>query len=203
MRSWRKVMGRGLALALAAALAAPTSGQEIRPDDQARLDQLETAMGRALRQVLAIGSDEELVTAINALRGPAMQADPALAERLAGDWSCSMVKMGGNLPLVAYPPFRCRIEAREGAMQFDKLTGSQRTSGTIRAKDGRWVYLGSSFVQGGAPRRYEDFPAEIDSQASETLPDVGLLEVTGEGEARLILPLPYRESILNVLVLTR
>ena len=34
-------------------------------------------------------------------------------------------------------------------------------------------------------------------------PDVGVLEVTGEGQARLTLPLPYRESILNVLTLTR
>jgi len=192
-----------LALALAVMLAAPLAAQEIRPDDQARLDQLDAATGRALRQVLASGSDEEVAAAANALRGAAMPADPTLAESLAGDWACSMVKMGGNLPLVAYPPFRCRIEARDGVLHFDKLTGSQRTSGTIRAIDGRWVYLGSTFVQGEAPRRYDDFPPETDTEASETLPDVGLLELTGEGQARLILPLPYRESILNILTLTR
>ena len=39
--------------------------------------------------------------------------------------------------------------------------------------------------------------------ATETLPDVGVLELTGDGQARLILPLPYRESVLNILVLTR
>lgn len=198
-------MTRRTALVLAAALAGSTAAgaEAIRPDDRARLDQLDAAMGQALRQVLALGSDEELAAAINALRGPALPADPALARTLAGDWQCSMIKMGGNLPLIAYPPFRCRIEARDGVLQFDKLTGSQRTSGTIRPLGGRWIYLGSTFVQGEAPRRYDDFPAEIDAQASETLPDAGVLEVTGDGLARLILPLPYRESVLNVLVLTR
>ncbi|MBB1497795.1 DUF4893 domain-containing protein [Paracoccus sp. MC1862] len=196
-------MARLLALALTVPLAVPVAAQEIRPDDQARMDQLDTATGRALRQVLAIGSDEDVVLATNALRGPAMPADPALAETLTGDWRCSMTKMGGNMAVVAYPPFRCRIEARDGVLHFDKLTGSQRTSGTIRPLDGRWIYLGSTFVQGEQPRRYDDFPAEIDTQSSETLPDVGVLEVTGEGQARLILPLPYRESILNVLVMTR
>lgn len=196
-------MARLLALALTATLAVPAAGQEIRLDDQARLDQLDAAMGRALRQVLATGSDEDVVLATNALRGPAMPADPALAETLTGDWHCSMTKLGGNMAVVAYPPFRCRIDARDGVLHFDKLTGSQRTSGTIQPIDGRWVYLGSTFVQGEAPRRYDEFPAEIDTSASETLPDVGVLEVTGEGQARLVLPLPYRESILNVLVLTR
>ncbi|MDO5370418.1 DUF4893 domain-containing protein [Paracoccus sp. (in: a-proteobacteria)] len=196
-------MTRLLALALAVTLAVPAAAQEIRPDDRARLDQLDAAAGRALRQVLATGSDEAVVLATDALRGPAMPADPALAGSLSGDWTCSMTKLGGNLPLVAYPPFRCRIETRDGVLHFDKLTGSQRTSGTIRETDGRWVYLGSSFVQGEAPRRYDDFPVEIDTGASETLPDVGLLEVTAQDSARLILPLPYRESILNVLTLTR
>lgn len=195
-----RVIAVALAVALAGSLAA---AQEIRPDDQARLDRLDTAMGQALRRVLAVGSDEEVAIAINALQGPAMTPNPALTAAIAGDWQCSMVKMGGELPLVAYPPFRCRIEVRNGVVHFDKLTGSQRTSGTIREIDGRWVYLGSSFVQGESPRRYDDFSATIDTDASETLPDVGVFEVTGEGQARLILPLPYRESILNLLVLTR
>ena len=55
-------MRTGFAVALAAVLASAAAGaQEIRPDDQARLDQLEMAMGRALRQVLA--GTEEFVSA--------------------------------------------------------------------------------------------------------------------------------------------
>ena len=194
-----------LAIALAATLGLPGTGgaQAIRPDDQARLDHLDRAAGQALLRVLATGSDEEITTAINALQGPAMVPNQALADALPGDWQCAMVKMGGELPLVAYPPFRCRIEARDGLLHFDKLTGSQRTSGTIRQDGDRWIYLGSAFGQGGSPLPYEDFPARIDTGATETLPDVGVLEVTGQDSARLILPLPYRESVLNVLVLTR
>lgn len=194
-----------LALALAVILGLPTAGgaQAIRPDDQARLDQLDRAAGQALLRVLAMGSDEEITLAISALQGPATTPNLSLADRLPGDWQCGMVKMGGELPLVAYPSFHCRIEARDGVLHFDKLTGSQRTSGTIQEVEGRWIYLGSTFVQGQAPMPYNDFPPQIDTSASETLPDVGVLEVTSEGRARLILPLPYRESVLNVLVLTR
>lgn len=199
-------MTRSFVLLLLAAVAwtplaagAPT----IRPDDQARLDGLDAAAGQALRQVLAEGSDADVSAAVEVLRGAAGPAAPSAAEALTGDWACRMTKIGGNMALVAYPAFRCRIEARGGVLHFDKLTGSQRTSGTLHAQDGRWVYLGSAFVQGDTPRAYADFPAEIDVNAGETLPDVGVLEVTGPGRARLVLPLPYRESVLNVLTLTR
>ncbi|MTD99389.1 DUF4893 domain-containing protein [Paracoccus sp. YIM 132242] len=198
-------MTKALALAVALALGLPVAGaaQAIRPDDQARLDQLDAAAGKALLQVLSLGSDEEIVSAINALQGPGMAPNQSLADSLPGDWQCAMVKMGGVMPLVAYPPFRCRIEARDGILHFDKLTGSQRTSGTIQQIGDRWIYLGSSFVGGQQPRPYADFPAEIDTGATETLPDVGVLEVLGQDRARLVMPLPYRESVLNVLVLTR
>ncbi len=132
-----------------------------------------------------------------------MAPNQALADSLPGEWQCAMVKMGGELPLVAYPPFRCRIESRDGALHFDKLTGSQRTSGTIRQIGDRWIYLGSAVVGGQQPRAYGDFQAQIDTGATETLPDVGVLEVLGQDRARLVMPLPYRESVLNVLVLTR
>lgn len=195
-------MIRPLVLSLAL-LALPTAAQEPRPDDRARLDQLDTAIGRALRQVLAEGSEADLAAATAALRGAALPAEQVTVEALAGDWQCRMTKIGGILPLVEYPPFRCRIELRDGVLHFDKLTGSQRSSGTLQILDGAWVYLGSTFVQGEAPLPYRDFPAELDTSAGETLPDAGLLEITGPGRARLLLPLPYRESLLNVLTLTR
>ena len=57
-----RVIAVALAVALAGSLAA---AQAIRPDDQARLDRLDTAMGQALRRVLALGSDEEVATALD------------------------------------------------------------------------------------------------------------------------------------------
>ena len=58
-------------------------------------------------------------------------------------------------------------------------------------------------MQGEQPIPYADFPARIDTQATETLPDAGILELTGQDTARILFPLPYRDSVLNVLTLTR
>lgn len=90
-----------------------------------------------------------------------------------------------------------------GVLQFEKLTGSQRTRGVIQRDGDRWIYLGSTFVVGEQPRDYADFPAEVSTEGTETLPDVGVFEVTGPAAARITFPQPYRESILNVLTLTR
>lgn len=179
-------------------------GHAIRADDQARLDALDLSIGEAMRQVLAEGSDDQVALAVRALRGTggtaSNEADPAA---LAGDWDCRMTKIGGNLPAVSYPPFRCRIGAAGGVLQFEKLTGSQRTRGVIQRDGDRWIYLGSTFVVGEQPRDYADFPAEVSTEGTETLPDVGVFEVTGPAAARITFPQPYRESILNVLTLTR
>lgn len=179
-------------------------GARIRVEDMARLDGLDAATGAALRQVLAAGSDADVATAVAALRGAGAPAD-ALTDPLAiaGDWSCRMTKLGGLLPAVSYPPFRCHIGADKGILQFEKLTGSQRTRGMIHRDGDRWVYLGSTFVEGEQPRAYDDFPAEVSLEGTETLPDVGLFEVTGPDTARIVFPQPYRESFVNVLTLTR
>ena len=58
-------------------------------------------------------------------------------------------------------------------------------------------------MAGEAPRPYADFPDDMDTQGTETLPDVGVLEPIDADRARILFPLPYRESVLNVLTLTR
>lgn len=207
-------MPRALPILMLSALPAPTlaaaqgpvigDGVPIRAEDLSRLDGLDAAAGAALMEVMGKGSDDEVALAVSALRGAAREAS-ALTDvsALAGDWNCRMTKLGGNLPAVSYPPFRCQIGADENIMQFEKLTGSQRTRGTIVRDGDRWVYLGSTFVAGEQPKNYDDFPAEVDTTATETLPDVGVFEVTGPASARIIFPQPYRESLINVLTLTR
>lgn len=178
-------------------------GTPIRPEDAARVEALDRATGAALRQALGEGSAQQAADAAEALRGATLPADQANPSALAGDWACRMTKIGGLLPSVTYPPFRCRITADGTALRFEKLTGSQRTSGTIHRDGDALVYLGSSFVTGEPPRAYADFPAQMDTSGTETLPDVGVLEITGANAARILFPLPYRESVLNVLTLTR
>ena len=185
-------------LALSAQEAAP-----IRAEDQARIDGLDAAAGQALRQVLGEGDSQQIADATAALRGTGGAAGPEAIAALEGDWSCRMTKIGGNLPSVSYPPFRCRFARMEGVMTFEKLTGSQRTRGFLRTEGDRVIYLGSSFVQGEEPKGYAEFPETVDPSAGETLPDAGVLEITGPASARILFPRPYRESVLNVLTLTR
>lgn len=192
-----------LALATSASLALAQDAVPIRPEDQDRLNALDSATGQALRQVLAEGDAAQIAMAVEALRGKPMPTGEVGTDALAGDWSCRMTKIGGIMPAVDYPPFRCRIWMEDGRVMFEKLTGSQRTRGFLRGEHGTIVYLGSTFVQGEQPKPYADFPASVDLQASETLPDAGIFEATGPDSARILFPLPYRESVLNVLTLTR
>lgn len=188
-------------LPLTATAADPLAdGTRIRPEDAARLEALDRATGAALRQALGQGSAAQAADAADTLRGTALAATP---EALVGDWSCRMTKIGGLQASVSYPPFRCAITRDGTALRFEKLTGSQRTSGTLHHDGGVWVYLGSTFVAGEAPRPYADFPDHMDTQGTETLPDVGVLEPIDADRARILFPLPYRESVLNVLTLTR
>lgn len=175
----------------------------IRADDRQRLDGLDSATGAAFRQVLAMGSEGDVAIAFDTMRGAALPLERVDTQGLAGDWSCQMTKMGGNLPLVSYPEFKCRISVEGDQLQFEKLTGSQKTKGAFYRDGERMVYLGSTFVTGETPMAYADFPAEVNSDSTDTLPDVGVLEVLSPNRARLILPMPYKESYLNVLKLTR
>lgn len=207
-------MTRSACMALAAMIAAaplPLSAQgpvigdgiPIRVEDVARLDALDQSAGAALRQVLATGSAQDIAQATGALTGAPLPADRVDPASLAGDWACSMTKLGGNLAVVTYPAFKCRITAQGGAIIVEKLTGSQRTRGQVHRDGDRLVYLGSTFVHGEQPRDYGDFPQDVNLEGTETLPDVGIVEQTGRNSLRILFPEPYRESFLNVLTLSR
>lgn len=178
-------------------------GVPVRAADMIRLDALDEATGAALRQVLNVGTGSEIAQATAALKGAALPLEKLDLDSLAGDWSCAMSKLGGTSAVVAYPAFRCRITADAGVIRFDKLSGSQRTSGQIHPDGDRLVYLGSTFVEGENPKAYGDFPAEVNLEGTETLPDVGIVEMTGPNAARILFPQPYRESLLNVMTLSR
>ena len=117
-----------------AALPQPAPGAPpIREADAERLANLDAATGIALRQLVVEGDPAQLALARTALKGEAVPADAA---DLEGEWNCAMTKLGGLLPAVSYPPFRCRIGRDGDRLTFDKLTGSQRTRGTLQMSDG-------------------------------------------------------------------
>ncbi|MDO5704636.1 MAG: DUF4893 domain-containing protein, partial [Paracoccus sp. (in: a-proteobacteria)] len=182
---------------LAMLLAGPVAAQDALPDgtplraqDAERLNNLDATAGQALRQAMAGGDPADLRVLTEVMQGNAMPPELALAS-LPGEWNCRMIKLGGNLPIVVYQPFRCRAGA-DGS--FEKLTGSQRTTGQATLWAGLPVYVGTAFVQDSTPPRYADLPEGEPADPGVMSPDVGVIEMTGAHSGRILFPAPYVES---------
>lgn len=188
---------------LAAPAAKPATAASpvtLRPDDIARLERLDASFGNAMRQALAGGAREDVMRLTAGLAGQPLTAEQA-AGRLAGDWSCQMIKLGDTTALTVYQPFQCAA-GTDGI--FEKLTGSQRTKGSIFIHDGQLIYAGTGFIADDTPPPYEDLPAEVNPQATpQRMPEVGLVEMTGPDRGYILFPDPYLESQMNVMLLTR
>ena len=144
-------MIRALILCLAAGSAA--AQPVLRPDDEARLAAYDETVGIALMEALHGGSDADIRAVTTALRGAPGPLDPE------GEWACRTIKIGKLLPVVAYSPFRCRItRISPGLWRFEKLSGSQRTAGTIWDAGGAAYYAGVGYVNDDGPIPYEAFP---------------------------------------------
>jgi hypothetical protein len=127
--------------------------------------------------------------------------EPIGLETLPGRWRCRTIKLGsqGGLPLelVVYADFVCRISAIPGGgLKLEKITGSQRTAGTLYPYDrDRLGYAGTSFYG------YEKGPKPYGQDAERD--DVGLLVRVGRDRLRLELPLPRFESKFDIIELRR
>ncbi|MEA3054153.1 MAG: hypothetical protein QOG72_3056 [Sphingomonadales bacterium] len=163
--------------------------------DKERMRKWRTAWVRALEQARSAGRGPEI-----AREGPLLEPDSALksAAPPPGDYRCRTLKMGarsdGMLDFIAYPPFDCRISAGAGAMDFVKLTGSQRPVGRLFAdSDRRLIFLGTLQLgdEQGVLRYGHDRQRDM----------IGLLERIGERRWRLAFPYPAFESTLDVIEL--
>lgn len=178
----------------------PDMSADIRPDDALQLERLDQVAGLTLRRAMAIADKADLGVLTQGLSGAPLPLGEATSV-LPGDWTCRMLKMGRDLPLVVYSPFTCRI-TQNG--DFDKLTGSQRSTGRIGVIDDDLIYLGTAYVAGDTPADYADLPEQVDPTAMpQVVPDVGMVEVTSPDTARILMPLPHLESDLNILLLSR
>ncbi len=192
---------RAPALALClACLAAPLAAQEgLRPGDAARLNGFEESAARGLLAALAGGAPGDVQSLSGALSG---KPEVALDQSLAGEWQCRTLKLGGLSDLIVYSYFKCRFTLRPDGVGFEKLTGSQRTRGTIRYLDGRAVYVGVGYVAGEDPPPYAELPADFQPDGRvET--EVALFERVGPDRARLMFPAPATESEFDILELRR
>jgi hypothetical protein len=166
--------------------------------DAQRLSRLDESRAKGLNE--AQGAPAADLAAIDSvLHAPAVEAS---STAVVGTWRCRTIKLGGITPDVVYGWFRCRISLKGGAPYFEKLTGSQRSSGFLYPEGGGFVYLGASYVTGEQPHRYSGNGAEAGARAT---PDdqIGLLSLLSDGRARLELPYPLQESTFDVLELKR
>ncbi|MEM6306074.1 MAG: DUF4893 domain-containing protein [Pseudomonadota bacterium] len=172
---------------------------DLRAADAARLQGFDTVAGEALLQALSAGAPGDVAALSKALSGrPQIAFDPGLT----GDWRCRTMKLGGIAPLTVYTNFQCRFTPGATGFDFEKLTGSQRTRGTITLRDGRAVYIGVGFVAGENPPDYADLPTDFRSDG-RIQTDVAIFERVSPTRARLMFPSPAVESDFDILELTR
>ncbi|MEQ3625022.1 MAG: DUF4893 domain-containing protein [Celeribacter sp.] len=181
----------------------------LRDADRTRLARYHDALGQALEQAYARGAAEDLAALSDALRGrpqPPQISDPS------GDWQCRTLKIGGMLPLVVYGWFDCRLSLLDASgginggpvWKLEKLTGSQRSRGVIESDGDQLIYRGAAYVAGRTPPEYDAFPERIDPEDAGSLaPDVGVLQQVSDTHMRLMLPLPFVESVFNLLEFRR
>jgi hypothetical protein len=167
--------------------------------DAQRLSRLDESRAKGLGEAVRGAPPADLAAIRSVLDSEAVSASP---DALVGIWRCRTIKLGGITPDMVYGWFHCRISLRQGAPYFEKLTGSQRTSGFLYPQGGGFVYLGASYVTGEQPHRYSGNGAQTGAGAT---PDdqIGLLSLLSDGRARLELPYPLQESTFDVLELRR
>ncbi len=193
-----------LAILACAALPAIADAPGIRQPDALRLQNLDATLGAALREAFATGEPEALAILAEALAGANLPPEQIAPE---GDWSCRTIKLGGNVAIVAYGDFRCRIEkAGTGRWTFTKLSGSQRSTGEITFLEGMELrYLGVGHVGDRPATDYAGLPPDDQTPVdpNQTVADVGILEQMSPTRARLLQPAPVLESTFDILYLTR
>lgn len=111
-----------------------------------------------------------------------------------GRYRCRTIKLGGLLPLVIYGYFDCAV--KDGGTRIEKLTGSQRFTGSLTPSDGSLFYAGALHYGDEQPINYGADPDRD---------QVGcLVRLAGEDEHyRLEMPAPLRESTHDVIELVR
>lgn len=172
----------------------PEDWRQLATDtDRERLREWRTAFTHALEQARSAGHAADI-----GREGALLEPDAAVGGPIPnGDYRCRVIKVGakseGLLDYIAYPPFRCRVEAGK-AQRFTKLTGSQRQIGFIYPADPlRQVFLGT-IVLGDETRAYQ---YGVDQERDLA----GWVERINEQRWRIIFPYPHFESTLDVLEL--
>jgi hypothetical protein len=161
--------------------------------DKDKLAAFEKNKAAAVNEARARGAASDVKVLDAALAGKPMPVDGSFDA--TGKWRCRTMKLGGGLPLVVYPRFRCEISDDGSGWFLKKLSGSQRTQGRFYTEsDTRMVYVGAGTVNDDPPRKYGD-------DANEN--QVAVVERLDRNRLVLQFPDPYYESDFDIMVLER
>ncbi|MDX5366608.1 MAG: DUF4893 domain-containing protein [Alphaproteobacteria bacterium] len=185
-----------------AANPAPDWRSQATEIDRDKLDRYEDAVTKGMMESRVAGEEHGVYNELTSIMEGTLA--PADAEKLKGQWNCRTIKAGGPFAgFVVYGWFRCEIVEKEGRLFFEKLTGSQRMSGFLYARDEKsWVLLAAPNEGHSGPIRAYSGPegGVTDPQLMDEPAIAALLE---DGRARIVFPWPELESTFNVLEMTR
>ena len=171
----------------------------ITPEDRTRLDRLAESIRKGDAVAAASDPAPADTTTLRTILDP---PDGTVAvDRLAGNWRCRTIKVGDIL--VVYSWFKCRIAATTEGLRLEKISGSQRLSGTLYP-DGptRLILLGAGTVNDEPPVPYSALAAKGDP-ADPDADVVGVLTQPAPDRLRIVIPFPRYESIYDVMELKR
>ncbi len=183
-----------LAVVATTALAVATGvfPTDLSAADKQRLAKFDETRASAIEEARKGGEPADVTILEKELEGGPTQIAPAA---MAGEWRCRTLKLGDNLPLVIYADFKCRITDDAAGLRLQKLTGSQRTTGTFYdLGEARLGYAGAGHYADEQPRNYGGDPER--NQVGHLIP------ISAE-HMRLEFPLPRYESHFDILELRR
>jgi hypothetical protein len=187
------------ACAFVAAQSAAFAGwqDDASPYDVQRLERIDEARAQAMAEAQSGRDFGTVREVLDRAAGPIREGS------LVGHWRCRTIKLGGMTPDVVYSWFNCRVSEHDGALFFEKMSGSQHFLGRLYPHEsGGYVLLSAASVKGEPWHRYSGNEASAGAQAT---PDdaIGLLSATGPSSARIEFPYPVQESTFDVIELKR
>ncbi len=190
-------MHRILALLALVAFAPPALAEgdlktTLTPTDLGRLAQFQKARADAIEEARKEGDAADVKVLDAILAG---EEQPIRGLDIRGNYRCRVAKLGGIGHLVTYDWFACKIGEDDIGYRLEKTSGSQRLSGHfIDDSETGLIFYGADHYADEAPKKYNEDPERN---------DVGRLVKVGEDRYRLELPLPFLESMFDILELKK
>ena len=169
---------------------APAPELGLSERDTFRLEHLMTSRSRGLAAALLSDSAADRA-AVEAFYAAGLSPIATIPE---GKYRCRTLKLGGILPLTIYGWFDCDVRTISGELRIEKLTGSQRFSGTLTPSTEGLTYVGALHYGDETPRPYD---------GASDRDQVGCLLKAFEDGTPFVLemPFPTLESFHDVILL--